>query len=116
MGELLADGSLLPGTRRGGRKVQGGEGMFHRMWKVEMQILRSPPPNLPQRANRSFGAPGTFRAPFTQNDTPIGEEIHLLTDRLLAFLEDYDVLQRQGLHSAHAHQPDYIHLLLQLFH
>jgi hypothetical protein len=32
-----------------------------------MQILRSPPPNLPQIAAR-FGAPGTFGAPFAQND------------------------------------------------
>jgi hypothetical protein len=36
---------------------------------MQKQILRLPPPNLPQRANSLFGAPGTFGAPFAQNDS-----------------------------------------------
>ncbi len=36
--------------------------------KAEKQILRSPPPNLPQRARSLFWAPGTFGDPFAQND------------------------------------------------
>src|SRR5579863_5456228 len=53
--------------------ARGGDGatamsLIVRTDRKEKQILRSPPPNLPQRA-KLFGAPETFGAPFVQNDT-----------------------------------------------